>query len=136
MKNSAVEPEREPAIPLQQAGSRLISNNDTTKIDTSKQASSPSCCECLILLFLYPFTIIFFPILYSCLKLEVKEYERAIILRMGRLRGGGALRPGMHFLLPFVDTYFVLDMRTRTMDVPPQNLLTHDGVSVTVDAVG
>jgi erythrocyte band 7 integral membrane protein len=65
----------------------------------------------------------------------VQEYERAVIFRLGRLRTGGARGPGIFFILPCVDSYCKVDLRTVSFDVPPQEALTKDSVTVTVDAV-
>jgi erythrocyte band 7 integral membrane protein len=65
----------------------------------------------------------------------VKEYERAVILRLGRILPGGAKGPGLFFILPCIDSIVTVDLRTITFDVPPQEILTKDSVTITVDAV-
>ncbi|XP_046996637.1 band 7 protein AGAP004871 isoform X1 [Schistocerca americana] len=72
--------------------------------------------------------------LFVCFKV-VQEYERAVIFRLGRLMSGGAKGPGIFFILPCIDCYARVDLRTRTYDVPPQEVLTKDSVTVSVDAV-
>ncbi|XP_050559942.1 retrovirus-related Pol polyprotein from type-1 retrotransposable element R1 isoform X2 [Spodoptera frugiperda] len=72
--------------------------------------------------------------LFICFKV-VQEYERAVIFRLGRLLSGGAKGPGIFFILPCIDTYARVDLRTRTYDIPPQEVLTKDSVTVSVDAV-
>ena len=52
-----------------------------------------------------------------------KEYERAVIFRLGRLLSGGAKGPGVFFVIPCLDVYEKIDMRTSTYDVPPQEVL-------------
>ena len=52
----------------------------------------------------------------------VQEYERAVIFRLGRLLTGGARGPGVFFVIPCVDVYEKIDMRTQTFDVPPQEV--------------
>jgi len=69
-----------------------------------------------------------------CIKV-VQEYERAVIFRLGRLRKGGAKGPGIFFVIPCVDTYKCVDLRTVSFDVPPQEILSRDSVTVSVDAV-
>ena len=52
----------------------------------------------------------------------VQEYERAVIFRLGRLIGGGAKGPGIFFVLPCIETYTKVDLRTVSFDVPPQEV--------------
>ncbi|ESO11761.1 hypothetical protein HELRODRAFT_71395, partial [Helobdella robusta] len=76
-----------------------------------------------------------FPVsLCTCLKV-VQEYERAVIFRLGRLLHGGAKGPGIFFVLPCIESYTKVDLRTVSFDVPPQEVLTKDSVTVSVDAV-
>lgn len=65
----------------------------------------------------------------------VKEYERAVILRLGRKIPGGAKGPGLFFILPCIDDIIKVDLRTITFDIPPQEILTKDSVTITVDGV-
>ena len=65
----------------------------------------------------------------------VQEYERAVIFRLGLLLSGGARGPGVFFVIPCVDVYQKIDMRTQTYDVPPQEILTKDSVTVFVNAI-
>ncbi|KAL4219222.1 Mechanosensory protein 2 [Mactra antiquata] len=69
-----------------------------------------------------------------CIKV-VQEYERAVIFRLGRLLSGGAKGPGLFFIVPCIDSYTKVDLRTVSFDVPPQEVLTKDSVTVAVDAV-
>ena len=52
----------------------------------------------------------------------VQEYERAVIFRLGRLVTGGARGPGVFFIIPCVDVYEKIDMRTQTYEIPPQEV--------------
>merc|ERR1719490_480278 len=65
----------------------------------------------------------------------VQEYERAVIFRLGRVKRGGAVGPGLFFIVPCMDQIMVTDLRTVSFDVPPQEILTKDSVTVAVDAV-
>jgi erythrocyte band 7 integral membrane protein len=56
-------------------------------------------------------------------------------MRLGRIFDGGAKGPGLFFILPCVDDIITVDLRTITFDVPPQEILTKDSVTITVDAV-
>ena len=53
----------------------------------------------------------------------VQEYERAVIFRLGRLLTGGARGPGVFFVIPCVDVYEKIDMRSQTYEIPPQEVL-------------
>lgn len=63
----------------------------------------------------------------------VQEYERGVIFRLGRLVG--ARGPGLFFILPLVERMVKVDLRVVTMDVPRQDVITRDNVTVKVDAV-
>ena len=63
----------------------------------------------------------------------LKEYERGVIFRLGRLVG--AKGPGLILLIPFIDKMVKTSLRTVVMDVPPQDVITKDNVSVQVNAV-
>ncbi|HAZ30726.1 TPA: hypothetical protein DCY65_04060 [Candidatus Acetothermia bacterium] len=62
-----------------------------------------------------------------------REYERGVIFRLGRLIG--AKGPGLFFIIPVVDVMVRVDLRTVTLDVPPQEVITRDNVPVSVNAV-
>jgi regulator of protease activity HflC (stomatin/prohibitin superfamily) len=72
-------------------------------------------------------------ILISAIKV-VKEYERGVIFRLGRVTGGPK-GPGLFILIPFADKMVKVDLRTVTMDVPPQDVITRDNVPARVNAV-
>lgn len=63
----------------------------------------------------------------------VQEYERGVIFRLGRLIG--AKGPGFFLIIPFFDRMVKVDLRVVTMDVPPQDVITKDNVTVKVNAV-
>ncbi|XP_055689907.1 band 7 protein AGAP004871 isoform X1 [Lutzomyia longipalpis] len=94
-----------------------------------------STCGRVLILLSWLLVIVTMPFsLLVCFKV-VQEYERAVIFRLGRLMQGGAKGPGIFFILPCIDAYARVDLRTRTYDVPPQEVLTKDSVTVSVDAV-
>ena len=72
-------------------------------------------------------------VLFSAIKV-VKEYERGVIFRLGRVQGGPK-GPGLFILLPLIDRMVKIDLRTVTMDVPPQDVITRDNVPARVNAV-
>lgn len=63
----------------------------------------------------------------------LNEYERGVVFRLGRMIG--AKGPGLIILIPVVDRMLRVDMRTITLDVPPQDVITHDNVTIKVNAV-
>jgi len=63
----------------------------------------------------------------------LKEYERGVIFRLGRLVGSKG--PGLILLIPLVDKMVRVDLRVVTMDVPPQDVITRDNVTIKVNAV-
>ncbi|XP_035223549.1 stomatin-4-like isoform X3 [Stegodyphus dumicola] len=120
----------------------IIGLNDTNSNE------GPGLCALLLTCFSYLIIIITFPVsLLFCVKV-VQEYERAVIFRLGRLMKGGAKGPGIFFIIPCIDTYCKVDLRTVSFDVPPQEdnkhsrssnnmawILSKDSVTVAVDAV-
>ncbi len=69
---------------------------------------------------------------YSAVKV-VQEYERGVIFRLGRLVGPRG--PGLFFIIPIIDRMVKVDLRTVTMDVPAQEVITKDNVTIKVDAI-
>ena len=65
----------------------------------------------------------------------LREYERAVIFRLGKLHAQGAKGPGLILLIPVVDRMVKMDLRVVTIDVARQEIMTRDNVPVTVDAV-
>jgi regulator of protease activity HflC (stomatin/prohibitin superfamily) len=63
----------------------------------------------------------------------IREYQRAVVFRLGRLLG--AKGPGLIFLIPIIDRAVIVDLRVVTLDVPKQKIITMDNVTVDVDAV-
>lgn len=80
------------------------------------------------------FIFLTFPIsIWFCIKF-VQEYERAVVFRFGRIEGGSR-GPGIFIINPWTDIFAKVDLRLITFDVPPQEILSKDSVTVTVDAV-
>jgi len=76
--------------------------------------------------------LVLLSVLASAIKI-VQEYERGVIFRLGRLVG--ARGPGLFFIIPFVDRMVKIDLRVVTLDVPSQEAITRDNVTVKVNAV-
>lgn len=66
----------------------------------------------------------------------LREYERGVIFRLGRLIGGSGVKgPGLILLIPVIDKMVKVSLRTIVLDVPPQDVITQDNVSIKVNAV-
>src|SRR5580658_7281097 len=63
----------------------------------------------------------------------LNEYERGVVFRLGRIIG--AKGPGLIFLIPVIDRMSRIDLRTVTLDIPPQDVITRDNVTIKVNAV-
>jgi regulator of protease activity HflC (stomatin/prohibitin superfamily) len=73
-------------------------------------------------------------ILMSAIRV-LKEYERGVVFRLGRVLSQGARGPGLILLIPVLDKMVKVSLRTVVMDVPPQDVITQDNVSIKVNAV-
>lgn len=74
-------------------------------------------------------------ILSSAIRI-LREYERGVVFRLGRLAGRTGVRgPGLILLIPFIDKMVKVSLRTVVLDVPPQDVITQDNVSIKVNAV-
>lgn len=76
---------------------------------------------CLLILSIFVIALAFPFSLFFCIKV-VKEYERSVIFRLGRLLPGGAKGPGLFFIIPCLDTYRKVDLRVVSFDIPPQEV--------------
>ena len=63
-----------------------------------------------------------FPLSLCWVVKVVQEYERAVVFRLGRMLTGKARGPGVFFIIPCIDVYEKIDLRTQTYDVPPQEV--------------
>ena len=79
------------------------------------------------------FLIVFVVILASASIKIVREYERGVIFRLGRLIG--AKGPGIFFIIPGVDKMLRISLRTITLEIPTQEVITRDNISIKVNAV-
>ncbi len=79
------------------------------------------------------FLIVFLIIVASASIKILREYERGVIFRLGRLIG--AKGPGLIFIIPGVDKLLRISLRTVALEIPPQDVITRDNISITVNAV-
>lgn len=97
--------------------------------DGPQRVSGPNWLASILTALAYVWAI---PLFFLAIRI-VQEYERGVIFRLGRLVG--ARGPGLFFILPFVERMVKVDLRVVTMDVPRQDVITQDNVTVKVDAV-
>ncbi|XP_071064239.1 stomatin-like protein 3 [Dasypus novemcinctus] len=92
-------------------------------------------CGWLLVLLSALLMVITFPLsIWMCLKV-IKEYERAVVFRLGRIQADKARGPGLILILPCIDVFVKVDLRTITCNIPPQEILTRDSVTTQVDGV-
>src|ERR671926_58494 len=103
----------------------------TWRASSSQWSRVPPMAAVLVALVVVLFLVVLF--LISAIKV-IREYERAIVFRLGRLlpepKG-----PGLFFLIPIIDRMVKVDLRTITLNIPPQEVITKDNVPVRVNAV-
>ncbi len=82
------------------------------------------------------YVLIFFVVLIILSAIKIlKEYERAVVFRLGRVTAGGSKGPGLIILLPFIDKMKKVTLRTIVHDVPTQDIISLDNVTLKVNAV-
>ncbi|XP_051965592.1 stomatin (EPB72)-like 3a [Xyrauchen texanus] len=115
-----------------------IQNQETVRhaqIMQDDKQPSLGCIGWFIIIISIIFIIGLFPVtIFMCIKI-VQEYERAVIFRLGRIVDRKPKGPGIFFVLPCTDTFRKVDLRTVSFDIPPQEILTKDSVTVSVDGV-
>ncbi|XP_068601532.1 stomatin (EPB72)-like 3a [Brachionichthys hirsutus] len=100
-----------------------------------KSSGSLGCFGWLLVFISLIFIAVTFPLtIFMCVKI-VKEYERAVIFRLGRITDRKPKGPGLFCVLPCTDNFVKVDLRTVSFDIPPQEILTKDSVTVSVDGV-
>jgi len=110
--------------------------HDVSSQTTLYKADEPvkwSCCEYTLMFFSWLFVLII-PVLWFFVIRTVRTFERALIFRLGKLTGGPK-GPGVFLINPLLDDIRVLDLRIETYNLPPQEMMTKDSVTVHVDAV-
>lgn len=132
-------PPPQPPSPAPQSSGLGLGGGDSHNTDhvigADESDSGVGLCGLLLTMISWGLVLVTLPFsLCVCFKV-VQEYERAVIFRLGRLLHGGSRGPGIFFVLPCIESYQKVDLRTITLGVPPQEVLTKDSVTVSVDAV-
>ncbi|XP_055501237.1 stomatin-like isoform X2 [Leucoraja erinacea] len=108
---------------------------DETVKEEKQDEAGYGWCAWMIIIGSVMLVLATFPVsIWFCLK-TVQEYERAVIFRLGRLLRGGAKGPGLIWFIPYTDSFSLVDLRTVSFSVPPQEVLSKDSVAVMVDAI-
>nr|XP_006812580.1 PREDICTED: stomatin-like protein 1-like [Saccoglossus kowalevskii] len=90
-------------------------------------------CSCIVMSFSFLLVVLTFPVsAWICFKM-VHQYEKLVLFRLGRLQS--AKGPGIVMVLPCIDKWRKVDMRTRAFNVPPQKVFTNDGAVISIGAV-
>jgi len=80
------------------------------------------------------FAILFLLVVVRSIRI-VNEYERGVLFRLGRVDPANTKDPGVRIIWPIIDRMYKVDLRTVTLDVPPQEVITKDNVTIKVNAV-
>merc|ERR1711953_1312951 len=116
-------------------GKNQVENIEMTADQNDEAEEGLGGCSSCLVFFFTVLTILLFPLtMWSAIKI-IAEYERAVIFRVGRISGNKAVGPGLFFIIPCTDSFIKVDMRTISFDIPPQEVLTKDSVTIRVDAV-
>lgn len=105
----------------------LLHSDENAERAEELPPSGPLTTVCSGLLIFLSFVLIFltFPFsLFSIIKV-IPVYERAVIFRLGRIKGGKEAGPGIFFIIPCIDNVIKVDTRVKTFDVPPQSVRDH-----------
>ncbi|KPM04035.1 mechanosensory protein 2-like protein 1, partial [Sarcoptes scabiei] len=107
--------------PLTSSRYSIVQHHRQSSYNTDRTiGENPGMCAFVLTIISFVVIALTLPFsLFLCIKV-VQEYERAVIFRLGRLTKGGAKGPGIFFIIPCIDSYRKVDLRTVSFDVPPQ----------------
>ncbi|KAI6229103.1 hypothetical protein M3Y99_01150700 [Aphelenchoides fujianensis] len=91
-------------------------------------------CSHVLIVLAHCIVILTFPLLFFVYLRIIRQYERAVIFRLGRLRSGGPRGPGLTFVIPLLDRCKRVDLRLISLPLAPQEVLTADSVTIDADA--
>ncbi|PAA89121.1 hypothetical protein BOX15_Mlig024621g2 [Macrostomum lignano] len=131
MRSNLIEPNRVSPEPRASNQGQQYSKDSELR----PASSGLGCCGYLLVALAVLLTLLTLPLSMLVFIKIIKEYERAVIFRLGRIVSGRAKGPGLFLIVPCVDQIRIVDLRTLMFDVPPQAILTRDSVTVSVDAV-
>jgi len=109
--------------------------NDLEKAQRNQTVEKTTCCECFIAIFSYVLITATLPVsIWFCLRL-IRQYEQGVVFRFGKLLKSGTIGPGIAFIIPFVDSLHIVDLRMMTFNTSSLKILTKDAVTVQVNAI-
>ena len=111
------------------------STSDLSKTSYLDEKEEFSLLSALIMVITSLLCVLLAPIMIGSLFRVVQQYQFGIVFRFGRTNRRRMRRPGLTCINPFIDHLICIDLRTVTYDIPPQEILTSDSVTVSVDAV-
>ncbi|MEN2496878.1 MAG: hypothetical protein MHMPM18_001342 [Marteilia pararefringens] len=104
---------------------QVVGNEDTEMTSTERTVVLVATFLCYLL----------FPLTCLCMFQQIKQTERGLIFRFGKLKSLEPLFPGLNVVIPGIEELKTVDIRSQVLDVPPQRVITKDMVPLTVDAV-
>nr|XP_056700676.1 podocin [Euleptes europaea] len=108
---------------------------ESEKLEEGTKSGDLGFCEWVLVLLSLLAILITFPVsIWFCMQI-VREYERAVLFRFGRLLRGRPRGPGLFFFLPCLDTYHKIDLRLKTLEIPFYEVITKDMASLEIDTV-
>ncbi|XP_061377947.1 band 7 protein AGAP004871-like isoform X2 [Danaus plexippus] len=110
-------------------------NNNIRSVQHNITKEKDNFIEKLLVVISIIFAILLFPLSLLVIFLVVRQFEKAVILRNGKIHKNQPFGPGLVFYLPCVDAVHFIDLRTVCYEVPHQDALTKDSLTVSVDAV-
>lgn len=135
---SVPDDQQQDSEPLLEVKEHRAANVEIVSALDNVEGNSPeqSCFErfCRGLLFVLCSALAIIPLFWPFYWKVLNQYQRAVLFRFGELQRP-ARGPGLLFFVPLADDWTIVSLRIRTINVPPQEMLTRDSVTVTVDAV-
>ncbi|XP_077188565.1 podocin [Paroedura picta] len=116
-------------------GTEVLALLESEKLEEGTKSVGLGFCEWVLVLLSLLAILLTFPVsIWFCMKI-VREYERAVLFRFGRILRGRPRGPGLFFFLPCLDTYHKIDLRLKTLEIPFYEVITKDMESLEVDTV-
>jgi len=126
-------------IPMEQTSPTSASSYDLdegfTDLLINKPEGNPCSCFLRYLLYFLSFLVSILPNVFLQSIKIIKEYERAVVFRLGRLKSKKHIPPGIIYVWPWIDKIHLVDMRIKSVPVAAQNVMTKDSVTIKVDAI-